>query len=463
MISDMRTVLFLAVFIVSLCFIGYLQKKKVSFTKRTLIAAVVAVILGVLIQVVAGMPEKPSEVQWINEVAKWYSLVGNGFISILKMIVIPMIMTSMIRVIVNLGSGENFKEISLKSVGVIVSTTAIAGVIGIIVAQVVGLGKGAQAVEDTSTAIAEIQPIVDTMLNLLPKNPFEAMVNMNVVGIIIFVTFIGLAIRRQQKKYAKVVQPFVDFIEAFYKIIISIAMTVIKFMPYAIVAMLSSSVATMGVATLSSVVKFLIALYIGLIILFAVQMIILSLIGLNPILYIKKCADPLIMAFSSDSSLATLPVTVKTLTNKYGLEENLGSFVASLTANIGLAACTGVFPALLVILVVNMLNIHVGLTFYVMLAIVISISSFGIAGIPGTSIVVASVVLSGVGLGEYFPLIVPILAIGPLMNLARTVMNVNTAMFNSLVVAKLTGKIDLEVYNKSTAGMEIEKDVVLNH
>ena len=181
---------------------------------------------------------------------------------------------------------------------------------------------------------------------------------------------------------------------------------------------------------------------------FIVHLILIALSGLNPIRYVKNVLEPLILAFTSRSSLGTLPVTIESLVQNHGVDEGVSSFTASLGANMGMNGCAGIYPALMAVTLANMAGVNMDISFYVMLLIVITISSFGIAGLPGTATMAVSVVISGVGLGSYFPLVGGILAIDPILDMGRTMINVNGAMVSSITVGKSLGKIDKEIFSK---------------
>lgn len=138
--------------------------------------------------------------------------------------------------------GSDLKSLTFRSLGMLLSTTALAAIIGIVVGNIMELGVGVQMYGVETQELREITPIVDTLRGLLPSNPIKSMADGNVVAIIIFSTFLGLAVKRLNKKYSEIIKPFVDLVEAFYKIIVSVAMTVIKFMPYAVVAMFATTI-----------------------------------------------------------------------------------------------------------------------------------------------------------------------------------------------------------------------------
>ena len=406
--------------------------KKYKFNKLMLISIFLGLVLGVIIQAIGKFPKDPSKVSWINEVISWYGLFGNGFMDLLKMIVMPLILTSIIRVIINMKE-DDLGKLTFKTMGMFFITTAMASIIAIVVANLFKLGINVELI-NSSDEIREIVSLPNTIRDLLPSNPVEAMVNGNTVAVVIFATFIGLAIRRLSKKYLDIIKPFKDFIEAFYKIIVSISITIIKLMPYAVIPLLSSTIASRGVESLLGVIDFIIALYISTVLMFTVHLLIVWIKGINPITYIKSTSKALILAFTSRSSLGTLPVTVEVLTENLEVESGTASFVTSLGSNMGMNGCAGIYPALVSVMIANMAGVEMNFTFYVMLIIVITISSLGIAGIPGSATMSVSVVVSGMGMGTYFSLAGAIIAIDPLLDMARTMLNVNGTMTTSIVV-----------------------------
>ena len=447
MITDIKTVIFIAVLIGTFYIVKQFEKKKVKFSTRTIYATIIGLILGVIIQLVAGLPEDPSGVTWLQEVTKWYGLFGSGFMDLLKMLVVPMVFVSILRVIINMGEGDDLGKLTFKSLGMLLMTTAIAAIVGIVVGNVMKLGVGTDIVVASDTELKEITPLVDTLRGLLPSNPVASMADGNIVAIIIFATFLGLAVKRLSKKYLDVIKPFIDLVEAFYKIIVSVAMTVIKFMPYAVVALLANTITARGLSSMISVVQFIVALYISVAIMFIIHLVIITINGLNPITYIKNAAEPLLLAFTSRSSLGTLPVTIEALTKHQGVEEGVASFTASLGANMGMNGCAGIYPALMAVTIANMAGVEMNASFYAMLLVVITISSLGIAGLPGTATMAVSVVLSGVGIGAYFPLAGGILAIDPILDMGRTMLNVNGATTAAVTVGKSLGKLNKDVFN----------------
>ena len=446
-ITNIKTISFIAILVAIFVLVRKMEKKKVKFSTRMISAMGIGLVLGLFIQLVAGFPKDPSSIRWIEEVSKWYGLVGNGFMDLLKMLVVPLIFVSIIRVIINMKDGVNLGKLTLKSLTVLLGTTALAAIVGLVVGNLFNLGAG-EVLITSNTDMREITSIVDTLRGLLPSNPVNAMAEGNIVAVVIFAAFKGTSMKRLNKKYSDVIKPAWDLVEASYKIITSVAMTVIKFMPYAVVALLANTIAARGVGAILGVVDFIIALYVSVAIMFIIHLIIIALNGLNPFKYVKNVMEPLILAFTSRSSLGTLPVTIETLTEKAGVDNGVASFVGSLGSNAGMNGCAAIYPALMAVTVANMSGTPMDFSFYGMLLVIIVISSLGIAGLPGTATMAVSVVISGMGMGAAFPLVGGIIAIDPILDMGRTMLNVNGTMVTAVTVANSFGDINKEKFNE---------------
>lgn len=446
MITTLNTIIFIGILIGIFFVINKLAKNKVKFSTRMIISTLLGLVLGLIIQIVAGFPDSPAEVTWISEVTKWYGLIGYGFMDLLKMLVVPLVFVSIIRVIITMEEGQSFKVLTSRSLLVLLGTTAISAIVALIIGNLFKLGVGLEAIQATDE-IKEVSSVVDTFRALLPSNPVKAMTENNVVAVVIFAAFIGLAIQRLNKKYSAEIKPVIDLIYGSYKIVTSIAMTVMKFMPYAVVALLANTIAGKGIVAILGVIDFIVALYVSVAIVFVIHLVIISLNGLNPIKYIKNVMEPLILAFTSRSSLGTLPVTIETLTDKVGVKNGVASFVGSLGANAGMNGCAAIYPALMAITIANMSGTQMNFTFYAMLVVIIVIGSLGIAGLPGTATMAVSVVISGMGMGAYFPLAGGILAIDPILDMGRTMLNVNGTMVTAVTVGKSLGELNKETFN----------------
>ena len=444
MISSFNTLIWLFILILLFFLIKFFKKKNVNFSNRMLIGTVIGLLLGFIIQFMAKFPENPLEVTWINETTKWYSLFGNGFIDLIRMLIIPLIVISIIHIIINLKQNAKIKHLTIYTLIILFSTVAIATLIGIITAILFKLGINSN-ITSGDAQIKEIKSLIEVLRNLIPKNPIETMANSNVIAVVIFSIFIGTAAKKMNKAFAKTMESFTKLMEALHKIIISITMTVINLMPYAVIPLLANTIAQRGIKSILDVILFIVALYVATLIMFVIHLILLSLFGYNPWTYLKKAFPTLLLAFTSRSSLGCLPVTIETL-DTMGVNQSTSTFVASFGATTGMNGCAGIFPGMIIIMVANIIGNPINLSFLIMALLVITISSIGIAGVPGTATTSASINLSAVGFGQYFDLTSPILAIDPILDMARTTLNINGVLTTALIVDKKLKQVDMEKF-----------------
>lgn len=445
-ISELKTIIFLIILLLVVFFVNKLPKKSFSFSAKVMIGTVIGLVLGLIIQFVAGFPAQPMDIKFIAETTKWYSLLGGGYISFIRMLVIPLVMVSIIHVIINMKEDANLGALVKRSILVTMIMVAISAAVGFGIATMFEVGKGVVATSQDRT-IREVTDIVTTLKGLIPENPIKAMVELNIVALVIFSAMVGVAAKRMSKKYMDVVEPFFKLINALQKIILSMAMSIIKFMPIAVIPLLANTIAQKGITAIQEVGKFILLLYLAAFIMFIIQVIAVSIFGLNPIIYLKKTISLYILAFTSRSSVGCLPVTISTLTKKLGVNETTASFISSFGTTAGMQGCAGIFPAITVVFVSNMSGHTIDITLFIMTIIVLTIGSLGIAGIPGTATMAASVALSGTGLASAFPLISPILAIDPIIDMARTMLNVSGSVSNALMVDKSLKNINMDIYN----------------
>lgn len=190
MISHPTTVFLLLVFLLILAMIHHLEKKGTSFGKLVTIGTVSGALLGIFIQVLAGFPDAPTKVVFIKEATKWYSLVGGGFIDLIRMLVVPLVLTSIIHVILHMNEGTNLKKLVGAMLATNLGMVALAAIVGLSLGSLFGLGAGSSAVEGASK-MRDVKPVVDTFRALIPMNPVKAMADTNVIAVVIFGVVIG--------------------------------------------------------------------------------------------------------------------------------------------------------------------------------------------------------------------------------------------------------------------------------
>ena len=289
--------------------------------------------------------------------------------------------------------------------------------------------------------------MASTLLHLIPSNIVSAMVDSNVLGVVIFAGIFGTAVWWINQEDKELARPLYSGIKAFHKAMVNMADLILDYMPWAVICLLSNTIANRGISSMIEVGKFILAIYIAAAVQFIVHLIILAFCKCNPVCYLKKAGSTMIFAFTSRSSVGCLSSTIGTLKDKMGVNESTATFVASFGTTAGMQGCAGIFPALLIVYVCNVTGMPFDLLTAIMTVIVVSIGSLGIAGIPGTATMAASVSLSGMGMGAQFANISPILAIDPIIDMPRTMLNVCGSMINAVLVDKKIGTFDSKKYH----------------
>lgn len=446
MISSPTTVGILVLFVALLGVVYYLQRKNTDFGTLVIAGTLLGAVLGLVVQVIAGFPTDPMKVAYVKESTKWFSLVGGGFIDLIRMLVIPLVFISIIHVILHMSQGANLKKLVTSTLGVALTMVSIAAIVGLTLGSVTHLGQGMSAAEGASK-MREVKPVVDTLRALIPNNPVNAMATTNVIAVVVFAVVIGGIARLIKTTGTNQLELVTKLFDELHLIISWAADFIIGLMPYGVLALLAFTLAQRGFAAIRDMGLFIVLIYVGVAIMLVVQSLLLMAFGLNPVTYFKKAKSVLLLAFTSRSSVGALPATINALTEKLGVNDATANTVASFGTTAGMQGCAGIFPALCIVYISNVAGIQLDMTMYVMSVIVVALGSLGIAGIPGTATMSASVSLSGTGLGAYFGMISPVLAVDPIVDMGRTMLNVSGSMTNAIVVDRLLGTFNKEAFD----------------
>lgn len=445
MVSTPQTVIFILV-LVALFFLMYkLKQNNVSSAKRIFIGTFLGLFLGLAIQIQSNFSNSPTEIKYVNEITKWYGVFGDGFIALIKMLIIPLVFVSIVNVIVNINANTNVKKLTKLTLITTLGMVALSSTVGFIVAFFGGLGSNSRLLENAESHMKDVKDVTVILKDLIPSNPINAMVELNIIAIVIFAMFIGVAARQLNIKDSSKVDIFISFIGQLHSIVSRLAVMIIKLMPYAVIPLLANTLAQRGLKSMKDVLLFILLLYVAVLIQFVMQSLLLLGNGISPLTYFSHALKPLVLAFSSRSSAGTLPLTIKTLTDKFNISESVANFVPSFSSTAGMQGCAGIYPTMLIVYIANANGIAVDFTLFMMTIIVVTLGSVGIAGVPGTAITAASVGVNGVGFGSFFSQINPILAVDPILDMGRTCLNVSGAMVNSLVVDKFLVKSEILV------------------
>lgn len=436
----------------------FMQKKHINFTIRVLLALILGLVLGFVLRTIYS-----DNMEIVNQSIVWYNIVGNGYVKLLQMLVMPLIFVSITMALLNIkGSNTNLGKMTIIIIGILMITTAISALVGFLTAKGFGLdasklqsivgdiSKGASSYEGRLAEFSS-RPVPQQLLDIIPTNPFAALAGMGgspTLSVVFFSALIGAAALGIRKKKPEVFDFFLKIMQSLHDIIMKIVAFVMKLTPYGVLALMAKFMASSDLNAFAQLGQFLIASYIAIIIMLAVHSIILVIFGYNPIKYYTKAFTPLAFAFSSRTSAGTLPLTISALKDKMGISEGVSNLSASLAVTIGQNGCAGIYPAMVVAMIAPALGINpLEPSFLIKSVIIIAIGSFGIAGVGGGATNAALITLSALG----FPvgLVAILLGIEPLIDMGRTMLNVNDGMITAAATAKICKEVDMDKFNSS--------------
>lgn len=443
----------LVVFFALLVGVFFMQKKHIKFSYRVLIALGIGLVFGGIIQLLYGADSYVT-----TQTTGWMGLIGNGFIRLLRMIVIPLIFVSILSAFAKLEVREKFLKSAVKAISILLITVAISAVIGITTAIAfnldassinLGEAENARSLDIESTA-SEIEGLTlpEQITQLIPANPFLDFTGQrgaSTIAVVIFTALLGYSLLKFKKhdevranKLSEGILILNDFVMELVKIILRLT-------PYGILAIMANTVATSDFRALVDLSLFVVASYVALIAMFIVHLIIIALTGLNPFTYVKKTAEVLLFAFTSRSSAGALPLNIQTQTTRLGVPSSVANFSASFGLSIGQNGCAGIYPSMLAIMVAPVAGVNVDLQFILTLIVVIVVTSLGIAGVGGGATFAAIIVLSTMNLPVALAAV--LISVEPLIDMGRTALNVSDSMVAGTVTAKTDGTLDKDTYD----------------
>ena len=406
--------------ILALGLLWYLNKRKVSFSVRTLIGLGLGLTFGLTLKENSLIVEP----------------IGKVYISLIRMVVIPLVMVSIINSISNFEDSSKLKSLGIRAMGMLLGTTAIAGIVGIVFGKIFSVGKGIVFEGAENFVPKEIPSFMDVFNDMLPTNPIKSMAEGQIIPVIIFALFIAFAIIMEEKNNKEKVALFKAFINSFSTILMRITRIVLRLTPFGVFGLMTAVGAKNGVSTLMPLLTFVVAIYLALAfqIFIVHSLFILIFKRRSPIKFFKGIWPAQVVAFTTQSSFGTLPVTIESLEDNIGVSSSTASFVASLGSTVGMNGCGGVFPAIVAIFVANVFGIELTLTHYILMILTIVVGSVGIAGVPGAATMSTTLILTTLGLPIEGMAI--ILGVDAIIDMARTLTNVTGAGLAAYIVDK---------------------------
>lgn len=445
----------LAVFALILLLIFKQQQKSNTLSRLVLVGLVSGSLFGLALQVFYG--EGHASIQASLD---WINVVGRGYVGLLKMIIMPLVLVSMIAAVVKLENSGSLGKISALTISVLLVTTMISAVIGIAVTQAFGLTaegltEGARETARISVLENRIDRVSDLtipqmLVSFIPTNPFADLTgsrSTSIIAVVIFGILTGIAARKVMMEKQELASPIRTFVEAAQSIVMRLVKMIMALTPYGIAALMTKVVATSSAADILNLLGFIIASYVAILLMFVVHGVLVSFVGVSPLEYFKKIWPVLTFAFTSRSSAATIPLNVEAQITKLNVPPAIANLSASFGATIGQNGCAGIYPAMLAVMVAPTMGINpLDINFILSLIAIITISSFGIAGVGGGATFAALIVLPAMGLPVTIAAL--LISIEPLIDMARTALNVSGAMTAGTITSRLLGDKEVQLVHE---------------
>jgi len=436
----------LGFFLVCTLVLFRLARTKTSLSRRVLIGLVFGSAFGFFLQFVYGF-----DTPIVEQTLAWTNVVANGYVNLLRLIIMPLILITMIASILKVGEIKTLGSIGSLVVAVLLVTTMIAALIGVLMAEVFGLtAEGltegaaelakAQELSSRPQGVASLS-IPDLLVSFVSTNIFADLTgarDVSIISVVIFGLLFGVAamlVAEENPERGASIRQFVTTTQA---VVMRFVKLVIAMTPYGVLALMTRVIACSDGGAILSLISFVIASYLAIFLMFAVHALIIRLTGNNLTDYLRSIWPLLTFAFTTRSSAAAIPLSIRTQVDELAIPAPIANIAASFGATIGQNGCAGIYPAMLAVMVAPTVGIEIDAQFIATLVLIIALGSFGIAGVGGGATNAALVVLPAMGMPV--TMVALLISIEPLIDMGRTALNVNGS-----VTAGLVGKRFLNI------------------
>lgn len=417
-------------------------KKSMGLSTKIFVALLVGALLGVGIHYF--LPEGYVRDTIIIEGV--FYVVGQGFIRLMQMLVVPLVFCSLVCGSMAIGDTKTLGKVGVKTVLFYLFTTALAVIIALSVAYLIrpGIGLDMDAVQTSEvTTTTEGTSLVDTILNIIPKNPISSMASGDMLPIIVFALFVGIMLAKLGSKVSTVA----NFFSEFNDVMMEMTMAIMKIAPIGVFCLIARTFANLGFSAFKPMIKYMGSVTFALIIqCFVVYQVLLFIFTrLNPMKFVKKFAPVMGFAFSTATSNATIPMSIDTLHKKMGVSKQISSFTIPLGATVNMDG-TSIMQGVAVVFIAQAYGINLTPANLATVVVTATLASIGTAGVPSVGLVTLSMVLASVGL----PIegIALIMGIDRILDMMRTAVNITGDAVCTTIIAHQEKVLDREVFNK---------------
>ena len=417
-------------------------KKKIGLSTQIFIALLIGALFGVVIHY--WIPSSYIKDTVIVEGVLY--VVGQGFIRLMQMLVVPLVFCSLICGSMAIGDTKTLGKVGVKTIGFYLVTTALAVCVALGSALLINPGRGLDmdAVQKgTVSSTTEATSLVDTLLNIIPKNPVQSMANGDMLPIIVFALFVGIMLAKLGTRGSVVA----NFFSQFNDVMMEMTMAIMKIAPIGVFCLIARTFATVGFSAFAPMLKYMgnVTLALAIQCLVVYQILLFVFTRLNPFKFIKKFLPVMGFAFSTATSNATIPMSIDTLSKKMGVSKQISSFTIPLGATINMDG-TSIMQGVAVVFIAQAYGIPLTMGNLATVVVTATLASIGTAGVPSVGLVTLAMVLNSVGLPTEG--IALIMGIDRILDMIRTAVNITGDAVCTTIVCQQEGSLNREVFNK---------------
>ncbi|MDO4473687.1 MAG: dicarboxylate/amino acid:cation symporter [Eubacteriales bacterium] len=418
------------------------EKKKPGLSTIIFISLISGALLGVLIHyyVPSGYFKDTILVGGI------FYVVGQGFIRLMQMLVVPLVFCSLVCGSMAIGDTKTLGKVGVKTIGFYLCTTALAVCVALATALVVNPGHGIalDAVEKSEVTAAETAKFADTLLNIIPKNPIGAMANGDMLPTIVFALFVGVLLAKLGGKASTVS----NFFSQFNDLMMEMTMAVMKLAPIGVFCLIAKTFSEIGFSAFLPMLKYMGSVTFALAVqcFIVYQILLFVFTRLNPMKFLKKFAPVMMFAFTTATSNATIPMSIDTLSKKMGVSKKISSFTIPLGATVNMDG-TSIMQGVAVIFIAQVYGISLTPAQLLTVVATATIASIGTAGVPSVGLVTLAMVLNSVGLPTEG--IALIMGIDRILDMMRTAVNITGDAVCTTIVSYQNKSMDVNVFKES--------------
>lgn len=428
-----------------------IKKRKIGLTTRIFVALIAGAILGGILYLLPTSTIKDDFL--INGV---FYVIGNGFIRLMQMLVVPLVFVSIVCGSSAIGDSKTLGKVGVKSIVFYLFTTAIAVSVAILVANLInpGIGVTMQEMAEATTGNVESVSFVDTLLNIIPTNPLGSLSDGTMLQIIFFAMLLGIILAKLGDR----VETVSNLFNQFNAIMMEMTSIVMLVAPIGVFCLIAKTFATLGFDMFFPMLKYMGAVvaalglqcfvvYLGLLKVFT---------GLSPFKFIKKFFPVMGFAFSTATSNATIPLSINTLEKKMGVSKRISSFTIPLGATINMDG-TAIMQGVAVVFTAQLFGMPIGLSEYITVIATATLASIGTAGVPGVGLITLSMVFASIGLPVEG--IAYIMGIDRILDMLRTAVNITGDAVCTTIIAHQNNALDKDVFTNSDVRIKSKEEV----